>query len=320
MDTNILILSSGTRNKIVQYFKKELAGQGKVLATDASPLAPALYEADEFFVVPRIDESGYLEKILEICKEFKVNGVLSLIDPELSILAEYYEDFLSIGTQPIISTRKVVETCFDKFKFNEFIKNAGFNYIKSYLDLETFNNDFELGIIDFPVFAKPNKGSASLNINKVNSKEELELLFDRHQDLIIQEFIDGKEYGVDVYVDLISGELTSMFIKEKILMRAGETDKSSSIINQDIQDLVINFVEKLQPYGVIDIDIFEKDGEYYISEVNPRFGGGYPHAYELGVNIPANIVTNIKGVETKADINNYQAGRYMMKYNEIKIN
>ena len=67
--TNILILSAGTRNKVVQYFKKELAGKGRVYATDCSSLAPALYEADEAILVPRITEPGYLEKILSICRE-----------------------------------------------------------------------------------------------------------------------------------------------------------------------------------------------------------------------------------------------------------
>ena len=66
MEINLLILSAGTRNKVVQYFKKELAGKGRVYATDCSSLAPALYEADEAILVPRITEPGYLEKILSI--------------------------------------------------------------------------------------------------------------------------------------------------------------------------------------------------------------------------------------------------------------
>ena len=80
MEINLLILSAGTRNKVVQYFKKELAGKGKVYATDCSSLAPALYEADEAILVPRITEPGYLEKILSICREKKITGVFSLID------------------------------------------------------------------------------------------------------------------------------------------------------------------------------------------------------------------------------------------------
>ena len=92
---NILILSAGTRNKVVQYFKKELAGRGKVYATDCSSLAPAIYEADEAILVPRITEPGYVEQILEICREKRITGVLSLIDPELTLLAQHREAFLA---------------------------------------------------------------------------------------------------------------------------------------------------------------------------------------------------------------------------------
>lgn len=56
LEMNILILSCGTRNKIVQYFKKELGGRGQVMATDCSELAPALYDADKHFIVPRMKE------------------------------------------------------------------------------------------------------------------------------------------------------------------------------------------------------------------------------------------------------------------------
>ena len=111
---NILILSAGTRDKVVQYFKKELAGKGRVIATDCSNLAPAVYEADAFYLVPRITAPDYLDRVLEICEKEKITGVFSLIDPELSLLAKERERFLAVGTTPIISDYELVETCFDK--------------------------------------------------------------------------------------------------------------------------------------------------------------------------------------------------------------
>lgn len=100
---NILILSAGTRNKIVQYFKETVGKDGKVIATDCSNLAPAVYDADAFHLVPRITAPGYLDVILDICKKEKIDGVFSLIDPELSLLAKEKERFLAIGTTPVIS-------------------------------------------------------------------------------------------------------------------------------------------------------------------------------------------------------------------------
>jgi len=226
---NVLILSCGTRNKIVQYFKKELAGKGLVMATDCSELAPALYEADKHFIVPRMDDEGYLDIILSICKEHAIKAVLSLIDPELSLLAKHKQEFLDIGTVPIVSDYETVEMCFDKYRMYQFLVQNGFKTIRSYVDKEVFYKDVNSGVIDYPVFVKPVRGSASINISKVGSREEIELLFSRFDNLMIQEFMDGTEYGADVYIDMISGEPVAIFTKEKIKMRAGETDKAVSV-------------------------------------------------------------------------------------------
>lgn len=316
---NILILSCGTRNKIVQYFKKELNGRGQVMATDCSPLAPALYDADKHFIVPRMDEEGYLEMILNICKGNEIDAVLSLIDPELSLLAENKDKFLSIGTTPIISDYQTIQMCSNKYTFAQFLVQQGFKTIKSYIDKDLFYSDVEKGAINYPVFVKPVEGSASININKVTTKEEIEQLFNQFDNLMIQEFMDGVEYGADVYIDLISKEPVAIFMKEKIVMRAGETDKSVSVKDEKLFDLIKKFVVKAKFSGVIDIDIFKVKGEYYISEVNPRFGGGYPHAYICGVNIPKMVINNLNSIENSSIIGEYNSDVYMMKYNEIKI-
>lgn len=316
---NILILSCGTRNKIVQYFKKELGNRGLVIATDCSELAPALYDADKYFVVPRMNEEGYIDEILSICKENNIKAVLSLIDPELSLLAEYKQDFLDIGTIPIISDYDVVEMSFDKYSMYKFFIQNGFKTVRSYIVKEEFYKDVEAEIINYPVFVKPVRGSASINISKVNSKEEVELLFSRFDNLMIQEFMDGTEYGADVYIDMISNEPVAIFTKEKIKMRAGETDKSLSIKDEKLFELIKAFVKKAGFKGIIDIDIFKVNGEYYISEVNPRFGGGYPHAYECKVNVPGMIINNIEGKDNPDMIGQYDEDVYMMKFNEVKI-
>ncbi len=315
----IIILSAGTRNKVVQYFSKALEGHGRVIATDCSKLAPAIYEAGNYHIVPRMDEPGYLEHILELCERERATGILSLIDPELTLLAENKDKFLKIGCTPIVSDPEQVAMCFDKYLMFTFLKEHGFRTAKSYLYRKVFYNDIETGKINFPVFVKPVRGSASININKVNSIREVDLLMDLYEDLMIQEYMDGVEYGADVYIDLISGEIISIFIKEKIKMRAGETDKAVSVKDETLFALIEEFVRQAGFRGIIDIDIFKVNDEYYISEVNPRFGGGYPHAYACGVNIPEFIINNLQGNKNGTVIGHYQENIYMMKYNEIMI-
>lgn len=316
---NILITSVGSRNKIVQYFKKELGKSGKVIVTDMSNLAPAIYDADKFYLVPKIDSPNYIDKLLEICKKEKIDCLFALIDPELSLISKNAEKFIKIGTTPLISSYESVELAFDKYKMFKYLESNGFKTAKTYIDKSTFYKDLDNDEISFPVFVKPIKGSASINISKVSTKEEIELLFSLYNDLIIQEFMDGKEIGADVYIDPISKKVVSIFTKEKIKMRAGETDKARSFKDEKLFQLIKQVVEKIGYVYMIDMDIFKINGEYYISEINPRFGGGYPHAYESGVNFPKLIVNSMNGIENKINIGNYNEDIYMMKYNEIKI-
>ncbi|WP_022778589.1 ATP-grasp domain-containing protein [Butyrivibrio sp. AE3009] len=321
MEINILILSAGTRNKVVQAFRKEIANNGNVIATDCSNIGPAIYDADKAAIVPRIDDPKYIDKILDICKKEKINGVFSLIDPELSLLAKNADRFTAIGTTPIVPSYELCETSLDKYKMYEMLIKLGIPTAKCYLSIEDFLNAREEGDIDFPVFVKPRRGSASININKVESMEMLTALFHDYDDLMIQEYMRGQEYGADVYIDLISEKCTSIFLKKKIKMRAGETDKSVSVINENIFKQIIYFVETIGYTGIVDIDLFhdEENDIWYLSEVNPRFGGGYPHAYECGVNVPRQIIRNLKGDENPIRIGDYREGVYMMKYNEICV-
>ena len=316
---NILITSVGTRNKIVQYFKKELGDNGKIVATDNSELAPAIYEADKYYIVPRIDDSGYIDNLIDICKKENIDCIFALIDPELSLISKNKDKFLEIGVTPLVSDYDVVELAFDKYKMYQYLKSNGFNCAKTYINKEDFYKDLDDGKITFPVFVKPYKGSASININKVNSKEEIDTLFNAYDDLLIQEFLDGQEIGADVYIDPISRRVISIFTKEKIKMRAGETDKARSFKDEKLFDIIVKLVEKIGYKYMIDMDIFRVDGEYYISEINPRFGGGYPHAYEAGVNFPKMVLNSINDIENNSQIGDYDENIYMMKYNEIRI-
>lgn len=319
MDINFLILAAGTRNKIVQYFKRTFDGVGSVIATDASELGPAIYDADKYYIVPSINEPGYIDIILDICKKEKISGVLSLIDPELSLLAENAEKFKAVGTTVIGSSYDLCEMALDKMQMYQWLVEHGYNCARSWMYKEAFLMAVEAGEITYPVFVKPYRGSASISISKVYDKETVELLFNHEDDLMIQEFLDGQEIGADVYIDMISGEVVSIFTKKKIKMRAGETDKAVSFKDDKLFDLIERFVLEAGYRGQIDIDIFEINGQYYISEVNPRFGGGYPHAYESGCDHMKLILENLKGNANKKNIGAYDEGIYMMKYNEIVV-
>jgi carbamoyl-phosphate synthase large subunit len=138
----------------VQYFKQAIGDNGVVIATDCSPIAPAIYEADKYYIVPRITEPGYIERILEICRCEQVSGVLSLIDPELSMLAEHTEAFRNVGTTVIGSDLECCDRALDKWKMFCWLKEHDYLCARSYLSVADFYTDRDNGLIDFPVFVK----------------------------------------------------------------------------------------------------------------------------------------------------------------------
>ncbi len=270
---NILIASCGTRNKIVQYFKQALRGRGKVVATDCSPNAPALYEADVHYIVPRITEENYLDTLYDICRKEKIKGVLSLIDPELSLLALHEKDFEKLGTTVIGSSYELCERTLNKWEMYKWLKDHGYYCARSYMDIEEFVRDVKAGLLTYPVFVKPAKGSASISISKAYDEETVRLLVSHGEGMMIQEFLDGQEIGADCYIDLQSRKPVSVFTKKKIVMRAGETDKAISFKDEKLFALIERFIGEAGFLGQIDIDIFQIGEVYYISEINPRFGG-----------------------------------------------
>lgn len=314
---NILVLSCGTRNKIIRYFKQALDGVGKVVATDMSPYAPALYEVDTHYIVPRITAPDYIDQVLAICVKEKINGVLSLIDPELSLLARNADRFASVGTTVIGSDAECCDRAMNKMQMYRWLTAHGYPCAKSFDDLQSFYTAQQADEVTYPVFVKPICGSASIAISKAQDPASVEFLFRSQEDMMVQEYLHGNEIGADVYIDLISGEVVSIFTKKKLVMRAGETDKAVSFKDEKLFALIEKFAKESGFRGQIDIDLFEVDGNYYISEVNPRFGGGYPHAYACGVDNMKLILNNLQGKINLPQIGSYEPDIFMFKYNDI---
>lgn len=317
---NILILSCGTRNKLVEYFMEKGNGFDKVIVTDCSKYAPALYVADKYYIFPRMDSPEYLECILEVCRTEKVSAILPLLEDELAFVAKNKSTFLSKSILPIVSGYEVIELCRDKYDFFRHLKQHDFPVLKTFSSLEQFMQCYQRGEIDFPVFMKPVRGCGSVGICKINDMDLLNVLYNHSETaMLIQEFCRGEEFGADIYVDMISKEPVSIFVKRKIRMRAGETEKSVSVKDEKLCDLIVQAVHTLDLCGPIDMDIFKTGAEYYIMEINPRFGGGYPHAYSCGVNFPKMIFQNIAKKKNENSFNAYEADVYMMKYSEAIV-
>lgn len=316
---NLLILSPGRRVEIVDYFKETFHAAGrKVYTLDMSPYAPALYSGDEFFCIPKDFNNleNYINNILDICSVKNITTILTLIDPELVLLSDYKERFEAQGIKLILCDIEFIKQTFDKFGFYCTYKDT-IKLVETVGSFDDAQNRLQSGTWNYPLFGKLRDGSASIGIKKINSEKDFEGVKDNPQ-YVYQPFIDGIEYGVDAYFDLISGELVSAFIKKKIAMRAGETDKAISVKSESILNEIKRIANIKGLYGPIDIDLFEgKDGSVYVNEINPRFGGGHPHAYGCGVNFMKLILNNLEGKVNSPVFNNYEEGIMMLKYNGL---
>lgn len=317
---NILFCSVGRRAKLLMNFRKSMNGCGKIIATDLSPVAPALFFADETYLVPRIDDSHYFDKVLEICDKSEVKAITTVIDPEIEILAKHREELVSKGILPLCPAKWTAHLCFDKYEMFKYLRSKGVRTVLTYNSLEELKKGLDKGEISFPVFMKPISGSGSVGIDKVYNWEEAEAKFnDGKFKYIIQELMTGGDCDADVYVDCISHKAVAAFSKKKIESRIGGASKTISFKDPKLFEFIEQVCSVLELNGPCDMDFFIKNGEYYLSEINPRFGGAYLHAYGAGVDFVKLILNNMHGIENKSIIGQYDEDIIMMMYDDVVI-
>lgn len=311
---NILFTCAGRRNYLLQYFRDALNGKGRIIAVDADPLAPALHDADLKFTVPGVYDSGYVHALLKLCSEQEVDMVISLNDLELPVLANHREEFEKLSVRLLISEQRVIDVCADKLATSRFLIKSGFDTPVTYTDIGRVKLDLQAGILNFPLMVKPRWGSASIGLAPVYSLEELERAYestrltvdrsalhalgkaDQDGSVIIQEYIKGDEFGLDVLNNL-DGKFECVFAKRKLGMRAGETDRA--ILSEDprLIDIGARLGKSLGHIGNLDADVFIAGERVLVLELNPRFGGGYPFSHELGASYPTALLAWAAGVE-----------------------
>lgn len=319
-DKNILFCSVGRRARLLMDFRESMNGCGKLVATDLSPVAPALFFADETYLVPRITAPDYYEHILDICEKSKIKAITTLIDPEIELLAKHRKELLAKGILPLCPADWTAHLCFDKYEMFKHLKSKGVRTVLTYNSLESFKEGLANGDISFPVFMKPISGSGSVGIGKCDNMEQVEEKWnDGKFTYIIQELMIGGDCDADVYVDCISHKPVAIFSKKKIESRIGGASKTISYKDPKLFAFVGEVCSVLELNGPCDMDFFIKDGEYYLSEINPRFGGAYLHAYGAGVDFIKLIMNNIDGVENKSIIGQYDEDVIMMMYDDVVI-
>ena len=326
---NVLFTCAGRRTYLLKYFKENLAKGDKVVATDMQLSAPALQVADVKLQVPAVYDPEYVNITLDICKEQQIDVLLSLNDLELPILAENKARFEELGVKVIVSDPQVIDIAFDKYKTSQWVESLGLVAPKTYVRLEDVKKALAAGEIEFPLFMKPRWGSGSIGLESIADMEELDIYYNLlmkkikktilatasvgDEYIMIQEKLTGSEFGLDIMNDL-NGKNVGVSVKQKLAMRAGETDKAVTVDLPEVREMGRKIGEALGHIGNLDVDIMQRaDGAYCVLELNPRFGGGFPFSYEAGVNMPKAIIQWVKGEEVDPQMLRPEYGRMFAK-------
>lgn len=284
----VLFTCVGRRVELIQEFRKaanELNMDLTIIGVDIVSDAPALYFCDEAQIVCRIKEKNYIPKLLNICEVNNVDCLIPTIDTDLLLLAENKKRFEEIGTKVLISSADKVRLCRDKNYTADYFTSLGLKSPLPINSVRKFEQGIERGEVSFPAFIKPKDGSSSVNAYRVDNLDDLKLYADKIEDYIIQPYISGREYTIDIFCDY-EGNPVYITPRERLVVRAGEVLKTRITQDDTIISEMLKLVANYKPCGQITVQLIqeEKTGDNYYIEINPRFGGGAPLSIKAGAN------------------------------------
>jgi UDP-N-acetylmuramyl pentapeptide phosphotransferase/UDP-N-acetylglucosamine-1-phosphate transferase len=313
----ILFTSVGRRVALLREFHRaarDLNVNLEIHAVDQSPIAPAMAFCDVASIVPGVQADDYIDRLVDYCQKHRIHAVIPLIDTELPRLAESRERFDEIETNLIISSEEVVHLATNKILTADFLADHG------YLTPRILSED-ELASPAFPLFIKPISGSASARARRLDSLDALQFFKDHYPESIIQEFVDGVEYTVDVFVDF-DGKPICAVPRQRLEVRAGEVSKGRTANHAEIIKQCCRVVEDLGSCrGMMTLQCFlTADDRIVFIEFNPRFGGGVPLSIKAGADSPRWTLELLQGrrptMPAGKGLDDWQDGLYMLRYDE----
>lgn len=313
---NILFTNVGRRVNLIWHFKKslnDLGLSGSIVASDFKKNAPASFIADVQKQVPQISDPNYIAILKDICEKHQIKLLVPLIDTELHALSLYRQEFNAIGVTLLVSSTETNEICVDKRNTYNFFKKIGVQ-TPEILNAEEILADSEA---KYPFLIKPADGSSSIGVTKIRNARELEFFKDYVPNAIVQEFVVGQEYTIDILVDF-QGQVRCVVPRLRIETRAGEISKGVTIKNPPLIAAGKKVVDALPgALGCITVQCFlTPNNEIKFIEINPRFGGGFPLSMQAGAEFPRWIIEMILGRDPEIIIDGWQNGVVMLRYDD----
>jgi carbamoyl-phosphate synthase large subunit len=299
---NVLITAASRRVALVEAFERALASSGgSVIVTDVNPLSPAVYAADRAYRVPLADDPAYLDEVFKIAVAERVNLVVPTIDDELPGFACARERFEAAGISVAVSPYASTLVCNDKFRTCRTLRERGVAAAATVLP-----GDVPAEPV-FPLFVKPRLGRGGVGAFAIRDRRELDFFVNYVPDPIVQEFLNGPEYTIDMLCDF-SGRPLSIVPRERVVIR-GRT-----VRNPRLLELAEACAEAIPFSGAVNIQCRIVDGLPVVFEINPRFAGGIPLTIEAGADFPRMLVDLAAGRAVAPSIGAYRDDLWMTNY------
>ncbi|CAN2039107.1 ATP-grasp domain-containing protein [Candidatus Magnetomoraceae bacterium gMMP-15] len=311
---NILFTSVGRRVELLRTFRqayRKLDIEGKIICTDIDPLAPAIQEADTYYLTPRTLDPEFVSAIIDICRKEDVCLVFPLIDPDIPVLAQGREKIEATKAKVVVVPDYAVKATSDKWKTYCFLKKIGIATPHSWLP-----EDVGAAELIYPVFLKPRFGSAAKDTFRINNGREFEFFIEYVDRPIIQEYLDGAEITNDVICDF-QGKVLSVVSRKRIEVRWGEVAKGITVYDPVITDGCIQIAKAINAIGPVTIQCMIKNDQPIFTEINARYGGGAPLGIAAGVPSPQWYISLAAGKKvTPPQFGLYKMGLCISRYDQ----
>ncbi len=291
---------------------EQLGVAGKLFTTDVTPASSAMQISDKGFIVPRAGSLEYIPTLKDIVRENDIGLVVPLTDLDLRSLSRRRDEFAELGCTVMIGPEETIKLCRDKKSFADHLMQAGLSTIRTFTLAEFRNNPF------YPCFIKPVRGSAGHGTAMIKNSRELRgHVHTFGSQLLVQDYIPGQEFTVDVYRTR-QGQVKAIVPRQRLLVRSGEVDQGVTVYDQDIIDKTMKLIDLMDGlWGVFCCQCRRPiDGVPHFFELNPRFGGGLPLSIAAGVDLPLYLLQEVLGLPITAEFGKFQHNLLMMRYSQ----
>ena len=273
----VLLTAAGSASALLVLRRYQAAGM-RVIACDIYPREwnAASMAADAFFQALTVtDEAAYVQQMLDAVRIYQVDALIPLTDVEVDVLCSRKAEFLALGCILCTPEEAVVRLCRDKLRMAQRLEAAGLcRTIPTYEAKEAPQT--------YPLMLKPRSGRSSQGQAVVRSQEEFDTAIARRDDYIVQPFITGNIFTVDVARDA-SGQVQAL-AREELLRTGNGLGTTVQVYDQHpLEAICAGIAQEIGLVGVVNMEFIHHGEDYFFLEVNPRFSGGIGFSMKAGM-------------------------------------